>query len=137
MSHNIHKLYIDHLLKGRGYVSSGGSMLTFVPVHQDGSGWIGDTARSAWGHTKRFLSNHVKPILVSQGKDALQGIGQIIKQNAREVIRNDLLSDQPMSIKQRLMKSRATLKEGLGHDLSNLKNDHKRMIREHLLSQLR
>ncbi len=133
---NIHHLYVDHLLSGKGYVSSGGSVLTFVPV-QAGSGWFGDTARSAWGHTKRFFNNHVKPVILSQGKDALEGIGQVLRQNAREVVRNDLLSDQPMSIKQRLAKSRATLKEGLGHDLSNLKNDHRRLLREHLLNQLR
>lgn len=133
---DIHRLYVNHLLSGSGpVVSSGGTILTFAPMH--GSGWLSDKLKSAWGHVKGFANNYVKPLVLQHGKDALNEAAQVLRQNAREAVKSDLLSDEPLSIRERLARARGTLNEGVRHDLRNLKDDHKRMLKEHILNQLR
>ena len=133
---NIHHLYVKHLLNGKGFVtSSGGTVLTFAPMH--GGGWFGDKLKSAWGHTKNFFSNHVQPVIVSHGRDALKQATDSIKYRAKEALNNDVLSSEPLSIRERLTRARGNLKDGLTHDLKGIKQDHQRLLRDHILSSLK
>ena len=134
MIHNLHSLYAQHLLNGKGHVtSSGGTILTFSP--RVGSGWFSDKLKSAWSSAKNIFNTHVKPVVIKHGRDTLSEVGEYAKKNATEAARNLINSEG--TIKDRLRNAGSQFREGITHDAKNVANRHKDLLKEHLLSQLR
>jgi hypothetical protein len=134
MSHEIHKLYVHHLLNGGSHVkSSGGSIMTFVPAQQ-GSGWFTDKLKAGFGHVKNFANNYIKPLVVQAGKDTYNDL----RQGARGHVRNATLQafDDEGSIRDRLRNAANTVKTGVRHDLAVATQAQKRAMRDHILNSL-
>lgn len=127
---NVHMLYAQHLLNGRGAVSSrGGTIMTFGSP-MTGSGWFTDSLKSIYNSGKSFFNTHVKPVVIKHGSDVVNDLATASKGHLRNAVVRGL--DDGLSVRELAQLARNDMRQ----DLGSIKQSQKKKIRDHLLNQL-